>query len=45
MIKPTVGRIDHSKGYVLDNIKWEEYSENCRENALRNHVWARRKTK
>ena len=28
---PTVGRIDHSKGYSFDNIRLEERSENVRE--------------
>ena len=29
--KPTLGRIDHSKGYSFDNIKLEEHSENSKE--------------
>lgn len=35
MIKPSVGRKDHSKGYVQGNFIWQEYSENCRESSVR----------
>lgn len=28
---PSVGRIDHSKGYTIDNIKLEELSDNTKE--------------
>jgi hypothetical protein len=40
MKKPTVGRYDHSKGYVFDtdnnrwNFRWQERSENSRETGL-----------
>jgi hypothetical protein len=40
MKKPTVGRYDHSKGYVFDtennrwNFRWQERSENSREAGL-----------
>lgn len=32
----TLGRIDHSKGYIEGNFKWEPYWENYSEAALRN---------
>jgi hypothetical protein len=41
MAKPSIGRYDHSKGYVFDatnnrwNFRWQERSENCRESGLR----------
>ena len=28
--RPSIGRIDHDKGYFLDNIQWEELSNNSR---------------
>ena len=28
MEKPSVGRIDHNKGYQKGNIKWQEHKEN-----------------
>lgn len=28
MKRPSVGRIDHDKGYVTGNVKWEEHSFN-----------------
>lgn len=33
---PTVGRIDHTKGYYFDNIRLEERSENSKERHRRN---------
>jgi hypothetical protein len=41
MIRPTVGRYDHSKGYIFDqennrwNFRWEELSENNRDGGKR----------
>jgi hypothetical protein len=32
---PTVGRIDHSKGYSFDNIRMEEMSDNVKERNTR----------
>lgn len=32
----TLGRIDHSKGYIEGNFKWEPYWENYSEAAVRN---------
>ncbi len=32
---PTVGRIDHSKGYSFDNIEMQERSDNSKERILR----------
>jgi len=31
MIRPTVGRKDHSKGYVYGNFEWQTLEENNRE--------------
>jgi hypothetical protein len=42
MVKPTVGRLDHSKGYVFDiennrlNFEWQPKEDNIREGAIRN---------
>lgn len=30
-INPSCGRIDHTKGYSLDNIRMEEYADNVQE--------------
>ena len=35
---PTVGRIDHSRGYLRDNIRWQERSANSREAVDRRHL-------
>lgn len=35
MIKPTVGRFDHSKGYEPGNCKWQSHSDNAKEAATR----------
>jgi hypothetical protein len=41
MLKPTVGRYDHSLGYVFDNearrwnFRWQEFNENAKESAPR----------
>ena len=35
MNSPTVGRLDHSKGYVLGNFEWQEKADNSRECAER----------
>ena len=35
MKKPSIGRIDHSKGYFPGNFEWQESRENSREVALR----------
>jgi hypothetical protein len=35
MRSPTVGRIDHDRGYVADNFRWQEKSDNTRECAIR----------
>jgi hypothetical protein len=45
MIKPSIGRFDHSIGYVFDpsnkrwNFRWEEFSGNATENIKRNKAW------
>lgn len=31
---PSVDRIDSSKGYLLDNMEWVTFSENCRRGSL-----------
>lgn len=33
--QPSVGRIDHSDGYVFGNFKWQEKNENSTEAAIR----------
>jgi hypothetical protein len=45
MKTPSVGRYDHSKGYVFDadnnrwNFRWQDRSENCRESSRSpNHI-------
>lgn len=38
MKRPTIGRKNHSKGYQPGNCGWQEYSENCAESAIRNHI-------
>jgi hypothetical protein len=38
MKSPTVGRRDHGRGYVPDNIAWQDRAENSREAALRNDL-------
>lgn len=30
---PSVGRIDHSRGYVFDNFRWQELSDNVADGA------------
>jgi hypothetical protein len=39
MVKPTIGRKDHSKGYIVEggipNFEWQEQSDNSREGMLR----------
>lgn len=35
-IRPTVGRKDHSKGYLWNNFEMQEMAENSREGILRN---------
>ncbi len=36
MIIPTVGRIDHSKGYIVGNFRWESKGSNSSEVGIRN---------
>ena len=38
MKRPTVGRRDHSLGYVRGNFAWQELRENAQENASRNQL-------
>jgi hypothetical protein len=38
MKKPTVGRKDHSRGYVSGNYEWQEFGENVREANSRNYT-------
>ena len=33
-ICPSIDRVDSSKGYVLKNMRWITFSENCRQGAL-----------
>jgi len=35
MVKPSVGRKDHSKGYESGNFSWQSYSDNVRESNSR----------
>lgn len=36
MIDPSIGRIDHSKGYIVGNFRWESLSSNAKESSERN---------
>lgn len=36
MVRPTVGRRDHDRGYVRGNFRWQEHSENSSESGKRN---------
>jgi len=36
MTNPSIGRKDHTIGYIKDNFAWQEFSENIREGAFRN---------
>lgn len=36
MVQPSLGRKDHSKGYVPKNFGWQSYSDNSSESASRN---------
>lgn len=36
MVKPTAGRIDHDKGYIIGNFSWQSSTENNKEVGLRN---------
>lgn len=38
MLRPSVGRCNHSLGYVEGNYEWQEFEENCRESAVRGHL-------
>jgi hypothetical protein len=38
MKKPTIGRKDHSKGYIRGNFEWQEYSKNSLESTIRNNL-------
>lgn len=35
MVRPSVGRFDHTKGYVVGNFRWQEYDENKSEGSSR----------
>jgi len=37
MRRPTIGRYDHSIGYVPGNFRWQELSENTKESSKRNN--------
>jgi len=41
MLHPTIGRVDHSRGYESGNYIWQEFLENCVENGTRNKVTTR----
>jgi hypothetical protein len=43
MIKPTIGRKDHSVGYMKGNFEWQESIENIRESCSRNEFWKKGK--
>ena len=36
MAKPTIGRVDHSIGYIKGNFTWQEFMDNVRESGYRN---------
>ncbi len=38
MIKPTVGREDHSKGYIRGNFQWQSRTDNSSEAAKRTNI-------
>ena len=38
MIRPTIGRIDHSKGYYAGNFEWQSHRENSIEPSTRNRI-------
>lgn len=38
MIKPTLGRLDHTLGYVKGNFEWQASKENSSEVGLRNSI-------
>ena len=50
MIRPSIGRYDHSKGYEFDlensrwNFRWQEYSVNAKEVSLRGNSTFQRAT-
>lgn len=35
MLRPSIGRKDHSIGYVVGNYAWQEFTENSKEGGLR----------
>jgi hypothetical protein len=38
MVKPSIGRIDHTKGYEPGNCLWQEHYENCIDGCYTAHV-------
>jgi len=45
MVKPTIGRKDHTQGYVSGNIEWQSFFDNRSESATRNQVFMRKTPK